>query len=49
MLCTMPGAVKADSRHFSHLWNVDNRYQIVVRATELGIISIWSTWSGIYI
>lgn len=34
------GTVKADIRHINHLWGVDNRLQIVLRATELGIISL---------
>lgn len=32
--------VKADIRHINHLWGVENRLQIVLRATELGIISL---------
>lgn len=32
--------VKADIRHIDHLWGVENRLQIVLRATELGIISL---------
>ncbi|WP_417554419.1 response regulator transcription factor [Microbacterium sp.] len=32
------GTVKADIRHINSLWNVENRLQIVLRATELGII-----------
>ncbi|RWZ52024.1 response regulator transcription factor [Labedella phragmitis] len=34
------GTVKADIRHINHLWNVENRLQIVLRATEFGIISL---------
>lgn len=34
------GTVKADIRHINQLWGVDNRLQIVLRATELGIISL---------
>lgn len=34
------GTVKADIRRINHLWKVDNRLQIVLRATELGIISL---------
>lgn len=34
------GTVKADIRHINHAWGVENRLQIVLRATELGIISI---------
>lgn len=34
------GTVKADIRHINHQWNVENRLQIVLRATELGIVSI---------
>lgn len=34
------GTVKADIRHINHLWNVENRLQIVLRATELGLINI---------
>lgn len=34
------GTVKADIRHINHLWNVENRLQIVLRATALGIISL---------
>jgi len=32
--------VKADIRHINHLWGVENRLQIVLRATELGIITL---------
>lgn len=32
--------VKADIRHINHLWKVENRLQIVLRATELGLISL---------
>ncbi|MGB3374864.1 MAG: response regulator transcription factor [Microbacterium sp.] len=32
--------VKADIRHINHVWKVSNRLQIVLRATELGLISI---------
>jgi len=32
--------VKADIRHINHLWGVENRLQIVLRATELGLISL---------
>lgn len=32
--------VKADIRHINQLWGVENRLQIVLRATELGIISL---------
>lgn len=32
------GTVKADIRHINKLWNVENRLQIVLRATELGLI-----------
>lgn len=32
--------VKADIRHINHLWGVENRLQIVLRATELGIIAL---------
>ncbi|MDR6867422.1 DNA-binding NarL/FixJ family response regulator [Microbacterium resistens] len=34
------GTVKADIRRINHQWNVENRLQIVLRATELGIISL---------
>lgn len=34
------GTVKADIRRINHEWNVENRLQIVLRATELGIISL---------
>lgn len=34
------GTVKADIRHINQLWGVENRLQIVLRATELGIISL---------
>lgn len=34
------GTVKADIRHINHLWDVENRLQIVLRATALGIISL---------
>lgn len=34
------GTVKADIRHINHLWNVENRLQILLRATELGIIRL---------
>ncbi|WP_372967622.1 response regulator [Microbacterium sp.] len=34
------GTVKADIRHINHLWGVENRLQIVLRATELGVISL---------
>ncbi len=34
------GTVKADIRRINHLWRVENRLQIVLRATELGIISL---------
>lgn len=34
------GTVKADIRHINHAWGVENRLQIVLRATELGIIGI---------
>lgn len=32
--------VKADIRHINRLWDVENRLQIVLRATELGIITL---------
>ncbi|MGY1553142.1 response regulator [Microbacterium sp. A588] len=32
--------VKADIRRINQLWGVDNRLQIVLRATEIGIISL---------
>lgn len=32
--------VKADIRHINQLWGVENRLQIVLRATQLGIISL---------
>lgn len=32
--------VKADIRHINQLWEVENRLQIVLRATELGIIAL---------
>lgn len=32
--------VKADIRHINQLWDVENRLQIVLRATELGIIAL---------
>lgn len=34
------GTVKADIRRINQLWGVENRLQIVLRATELGIISL---------
>lgn len=34
------GTVKADIRHVNQLWKVENRLQVVLRATELGIISL---------
>lgn len=34
------GTVKADIRRINHTWKVENRLQIVLRATELGIISL---------
>lgn len=34
------GTVKSDIRHINHLWRVENRLQIVLRATELGLISL---------
>ncbi len=34
------GTVKADIRHINQLWDVENRLQIVLRATELGLISL---------
>lgn len=34
------GTVKADIRHINQLWNVENRLQIVLRATELGVVSL---------
>lgn len=34
------GTVKADIRHINHLWGVENRLQIVLRATELGLIDL---------
>ncbi len=34
------GTVKADIRHINQLWGVENRLQIVLRATEIGIISL---------
>lgn len=34
------GTVKADIRRINNLWSVENRLQIVLRATELGIISL---------
>jgi DNA-binding NarL/FixJ family response regulator len=34
------GTVKADIRHINHLWGVENRLQIVLRATEFGIITL---------
>ena len=34
------GTVKADIRHINQLWHVHNRLQIVLRATELGIVNI---------
>ncbi|MFC5434699.1 response regulator transcription factor [Microbacterium suwonense] len=32
--------VKADIRHINHLWGVENRLQIILRANALGIISL---------
>lgn len=32
--------VKADIRRINHLWNVENRLQIVLRAAELGIVTL---------
>jgi ATP/maltotriose-dependent transcriptional regulator MalT len=34
------GTVKADIRHINQLWGVENRLQIVLRATELGLIDL---------
>jgi DNA-binding NarL/FixJ family response regulator len=34
------GTVKADIRHINRLWNVENRLQIVLRATEIGLIEL---------
>jgi DNA-binding NarL/FixJ family response regulator len=34
------GTVKADIRRINQLWKVENRLQVVLRATELGIISL---------
>jgi DNA-binding NarL/FixJ family response regulator len=34
------GTVKADIRRINHLWKVENRLQIVLRATEMGIIDL---------
>ena len=34
------GTVKADIRRINHLWGVENRLQVVLRATELGIITL---------
>lgn len=34
------GTVKADIRHINRLWGVVNRLQIVLRATEFGIINL---------
>ncbi|WP_259461132.1 MULTISPECIES: response regulator transcription factor [unclassified Microbacterium] len=34
------GTVKADIRRINQIWNVDNRLQIVLRATAIGIISL---------
>jgi DNA-binding NarL/FixJ family response regulator len=34
------GTVKSDIRRINQLWGVENRLQIVLRATELGIISL---------
>ena len=34
------GTVKSDIRRINHLWGVENRLQIVLRATELGLISL---------
>ncbi|MFJ2542427.1 response regulator [Microbacterium sp. NPDC087589] len=34
------GTVKADIRRINQLWGVENRLQIVLRATELGVISL---------
>lgn len=34
------GTVKSDIRHINSLWTVENRLQIVLRATELGIIDL---------
>lgn len=34
------GTVKADIRHINRLWGVENRLQVVLRATELGVISL---------
>lgn len=34
------GTVKSDIRHINHLWNVENRLQIVLRATALGLITL---------
>ncbi|WP_447948547.1 response regulator [Microbacterium maritypicum] len=34
------GTVKADIRHINQLWGVENRLQVVLRATELGVISL---------
>lgn len=32
--------VKADIRHINHLWGVENRLQVVLRATKLGLIDL---------
>ncbi len=34
------GTVKADIRHINHVWGVENRLQIVLRATEIGLIKL---------
>lgn len=34
------GTVKADIRHINRLWNVENRLQILLRATEIGIVRL---------
>lgn len=34
------GTVKADIRHINQIWGVENRLQVVLRATELGIITL---------
>lgn len=38
-LCFAEGTVKADIRHINQLWHVHNRLQIMLRATELGIVN----------
>lgn len=40
VLCFSEGTVKGGIRRINQLWGVENRLQIVLRATELGLVSL---------